>query len=224
MAACETEVSRLHCLIDQVRGGVDPARTGYGGSHLQHAISTPDDSRDGVRLPGLSAIFPAFSSVRSNSASVYPTPPSADTAFLPSGKSPAHVPPYPPPEVHALSHYLEAVRRGFAFHRKCNRYAFTAYDETYAGHLLDEFQGSVFENRHLSEIKTCEVFSVGVIAATFNRVDIPAEVGDLFYRVASDRIGDWVLSEPLTGMRCCALLGLTNVFQKATISLLYFGG
>ena len=122
-----------------------------------------------------------------------------------------------------MSTHLEAVHRGFAFHRKCNRHAFIAYDETQVDRLLEEFQSSIAETRQLSEIKTCELFSVSVIAATFNRVEIPAETSDMFYKVASERIGNWVLSQPLTAMRCCALLGLANLFQKATISLLYFG-
>lgn len=90
--------------------------------------------------------------------------------------------------------------------------------------LLNEYQGSIVENRLTNDVNTCEVFSVAVISATFNRVEIPAEIGDLFYKVASDQIGDWVMSQPLTAMRCCALLGLANLFQKATISILYFGG
>lgn len=122
-----------------------------------------------------------------------------------------------------MSTHLEAVRRGFDVYRKCNRHAFIAYDEAQVDRLLEEFQNHPAENRPLNDVKTCELFSVGVIAATFNRVEIPAEVSDLFYKVASERVGSWVLSQPLTAMRCCALLGLANLFQKATISLLYFG-
>lgn len=219
------EVSRLHYLIDQVRGGLDSTTT--DNSRPQYATPAIDDARDGIRLPGISAIFPAFSSARSIGASAYPTPASnANTPFTPSGKSPAHFTPTPhvPPEQHALSSHLEEVRRGFAFHRKCNRYAFIACDEAHVEHLLNEYQGSIVENRSINDVKTCEVFSVAVISATFNRVEIRAEIGDLFYQVASDRIGDWVLSQPLAAMRCCALLGLSNLFQKATISILYFGG
>ena len=89
--------------------------------------------------------------------------------------------------------------------------------------LLEEFQNSTADSRQLNEIKTCELFSVSVIAATFNRLEIPADVSDLFYEGAAGRIGSWMLSQPLTAMRCCALIGLANVFQKASISILYFG-
>ena len=122
-----------------------------------------------------------------------------------------------------MSVHLEAVRKGFAFHRRCNRQAFIAYDEMQVDRLLEDFQNSIADSRQLSEVKTCELFSVGVIGAVFNRVEIPAEVSDLFYKVAADKIGIWVLSQPLTAMRCCALIGLANLFQKASISVLYFG-
>ena len=215
------EVSRLLHLIDQVHGGSAPPAAGH--TQFQYTTPIPDDKRDGIRLPGLSAIFPAFSSGRSESVSAYPTPMSSDTVLSPAAHFPGQNSSHISPEQHAMTVNLEAVRRGFAFHRKCNRHAFIAYDETQVGRLLEEFQSSVADNTPLNESKLCELFSVGVIAATFNRVEIPAETSDLFYRAASERISNWVLSQPLTAMRCCALLGLANLFQKATISLLYFG-
>jgi hypothetical protein len=148
---------------------------------------------------------------------------SSDTAFSPANDSPGHTTPHVLPEQQAMSSHLQAVRRGFAFHRKCNGHVFVAFDETQVDRLIENFKDGLADGGPLTEIKTCEVFSVGVIAAIFNRVEIPAEVGDLFYKAASERIGKWVLSQPLTAMRCCALLGLANLFQKATISLLYFG-
>ena len=122
-----------------------------------------------------------------------------------------------------MSTHLEAVRKGFAFHRKCNRHAFVAYEEMQVDRLIEEFQDSVADCRQLNETKTCELFSVSVIAATFNRVEIPADISDLFYMVAAESLSVWVLSQPLTAMRCCALIGLANLFQKASISVLYFG-
>ena len=215
------EVSRLLHLIDQVHGGAAPPAADY--AQLQYVTPIPDDKRDGIRLPGLSAIFPAFSSGWNGSISAYPTPMSSDPVLSSTTHSPSQNSPYISPEQHTMSTHLKAVRRGFAFHRKCNRHAFIAYDEAQVDRLLEEFQSSIAETRQLNEIKTCELFSVSVIAATFNRVEIPAEISDMFYKVASERIGNWVLSQPLTAMRCCALLGLANLFQKATISLLYFG-
>ena len=224
------EVSRLLHLIDQVHGG------GGGGSaspaadyaRLHYATPTPDEKRDGIRLPGLSAIFPAFSSGRSGSVSAgsvsaYPTPMSSDSVLSSAGHSPGQNSSYVSAEQHAMSTHLEALRRGFAFHRRCNRHAFVAYDQMQVDLLLEEFQNSTADCRQLNEIKTCELFSVSVIAATFNRLEIPADVSDLFYKVAAERIGSWVLSQPLTAMRCCALMGLANLFQKASISILYFG-
>jgi hypothetical protein len=216
------EVSRLLHLIDQVHGGsVQPAAE-Y--TNPQHATPLPDDKRDGIRLPGLSALFPAYSSGRNRGVSSYPTPMSSDTSFSPINNSPGHTSPHVLPEQQAMSTHLDAVRRGFAFHRKCNHFVFVAYDDTQAERLLENFKSIIADGGPRTEIKTCELFSVGVIAAIFNRVEIPAEIGDLFYKVASERIGNWVLSQPLTAMRCCALLGLANLFQKATVSLLYFGG
>jgi hypothetical protein len=215
------EVSRLLHLIDQVHGDSVPSVAAYTRQQL---MPLPDDARDGIRLPGLSALFPAFSSDRSRSLSVYSTP-SSGTVLSPADNiSPGYLTPSVSPEQHAMSTRLEAVRRGFAFHRTCNRHAFIAYDEPQVERLLESFQNGIADNWPLTDIKTCEVFSVGVIAAIFNRVEIPAEIGDLFYKAASERIGKWVLNQPLTAMRCCALLGLANLFQKATISLLYFGG
>jgi hypothetical protein len=52
------EVSRLLHLIDQVHGGSAPPATDY--IYLPHTTTTPEDKKDGIRLPGLSAIFPAF--------------------------------------------------------------------------------------------------------------------------------------------------------------------
>jgi hypothetical protein len=216
------EVSRLLHLIDQVHGGSVSPATDY--TNPQRATPIPDDTRDGIRLPGLSALFPAFSSGRSRGVSSYPTPMSSDTSFSPINNSPGHMSPHILPEQQAMSTYLEAVRRGFAFHRKCNHFVFVAYDDAQAERLLENFKSIIADGGPFNEIKICELFSVGVIAAIFNRVEIPAEVGDLFYKMASERIGSWVLSQPLTAMRCCALLGLANLFQKATVSLLYFGG
>lgn len=225
MAACDTspaiEISRLHCLIARVRGDLSPAGTDCG--RQQYTAWTLDDLRDGIHLPGFAVIFPSFSSVRSNSASAYPTPTSLGTAFPPSNRSPARASSHVPQEQHVFNEYLEAIRRGFAVHRECNRYAFTAYNEMQVDQLLNEFQGSMTDNEPLDEVRTCEVFSVGVISATFNRVEIPAKVGDLFYQVASEGLGVWVSNQPLAAMRCCGLLGLANLFQKATVSLLYFG-
>lgn len=226
MAARETtapaiEISRLHYLIDQVRGDWSPAGTDYG--RQQYTAWTLDDLRDGIHLPGFAVIFPTFSSVRSNSVPACPTPTSLGTAFPPSNGSPEHASSHLPQEQHVFNDYLEAIRRGFAVHRKCNRYAFTAYDEMQVDHLLNEFQGSMINNQPLDEIRTCEAFSVAVISATFNRVEIPAKVGDLFYQVASEGLGVWISNQPLAAMRCCGLLGLANLFQKATVSLLYFG-
>jgi hypothetical protein len=219
------EVSRLLHLIDQVHGGGGGGSASPAADYHQLHYATPigDDKRDGIRLPGLSAIFPAFSSGRSSSVSAYPTPMSSDTVLSSAGHSPSSNSPYLSAEQHAMSTHLEAVRRGFAFHRKCNRHAFVAYDEMQVDRLIEEFQKSIADSRQLNETKTCELFSVSVIAATFNRVEISAETSDLFYRVAAERIGVWVLSQPLTAMRCCALIGLTNLFQKASISILYFG-
>jgi hypothetical protein len=219
------EVSRLLHLIDQVQGGGGTGSASPAADYpqLRYATPIPDDRRDGIRLPGLSAIFPAFSSGRKSSISAYPTPLSSDTVLSSAGQSPSSNSSYLSAEQHAMSTHLEAVRRGFAFHRKCNRHAFVAYDEMQVDRLIEEFQDSVADCRQLNEVKTCELFSVSVIAATFNRVEIPADISDLFYKVAAERIGVWVLSQPLTAMRCCALIGLANLFQKASISILYFG-
>lgn len=215
------EVSNLLHLIDQVHGGSASPAADY--TQLRYATPTPDDTRDGIRLPGLSAIFPAFSSGRSKDSTAYPTPESAGTRFSPPNRSPGHSSPYLLPEQQALNTHLEGVRRGYAFHRKCNQHAFRVYDEAQVDRLLEEFQHGIAEKRLLTDVKTCELFSVCVMSATFNRVDIPADVSDIFYKVATERIGSWVLTQPLTAMRCCALLGLANLFMKATISLLYFG-
>ena len=218
------EVSRLLHLIDQVHGtGSGSASPAADYPQLHYATPNPDDRRDGIRLPGLSAIFPAFSSGRSGSVSAYPTPMSSDTVLSSARHSPGQNSPYVSAEQHAMSTHLEAVRKGFAFHRKCNRHAFVAYEEMQVDRLIEEFQDSVADCRQLNETKTCELFSVSVIAATFNRVEIPADISDLFYKVAAERIGVWVLSQPLTAMRCCALIGLANLFMKASISILYFG-
>lgn len=218
------EVSRLLHLIDQVHGGGGgSASPAADYPQLQYATPITDDRRDGIRLPGLAAIFPAFSSGRKSSLSVYPTPMSSDTVLSSAGQSPSSNSSYVSAEQYAMSTHLEAVRKGFAFHRKCNRHAFLAYDQMQVDRLIEEFQNSIDDSRQLNEIKTCELFSVSVIAATFNRVEIPAETSDLFYKVAAERIGVWVLSQPLTAMRCCALIGLANLFQKASISILYFG-
>jgi hypothetical protein len=225
------EVSRLLDLIDQVQGsgGTGSASPAADYTQLHYATPIAEDKKDGIRLPGLSAIFPAFSSGRlgsvqsADSVSAYPTPMSSNTVLSSAGHSPGQNSPYISAEQHAMSTHLEAVRRGFAFHRRCNRHAFFAYEQLQVDRLLEEFQNSTADCRQLNEIKTCELFSVSVIAATFNRLEIPADTSDLFYKVAAERIGVWVLSQPLTAMRCCALMGLANLFQKASISILYFG-
>jgi hypothetical protein len=133
------------------------------------------------------------------------------------------VSPYASPEWHAISTYFQAIHRGYTFHLKCNRHFFMVYNEKQIGQLLVEFQASLVENRPLTSVRECELFSASTIAAIFNRVQIPAGVSDAFYRASSERFGGWVLDQPLAAMRCCGLLGLSNLFQKATISVLYFG-
>lgn len=216
------EVSHLIQLINRARGSSFPA-TDYASFYNDR--TSLDNVQDDIRLPGLSALFPAFSSRSSNcsnGASAYPTP-NSDTLRSPADKPAAYVSPYASPHRYALITHLEAVRRGFAFHRKCNRYAFIAYDDPEADELLNEFQASVTKNRSLPDSKLCAIFSIAVISSTFNRVQIPAQAADVFYRAATERIGNWMHSQHLTAMRCCALLGLANLFRKATVSLLYFG-
>lgn len=219
------EAAKLVHLIDRNRSSSFPSSAAshspFGGSNPQQAY------RDGLQLPGLSALFPAFSSSNhGNGASAYPTPTSDSSASpnkTPTNRTPTYVSPYASPEQHALITHIDAVRRGFAFHRQCNRQSFVAYNESQAEQVLKEFQGSVADGRTLPDSKLCEVFSIAVMASTFNRVQIPAQVADVFYQAASDRIGTWVLSEHVPAMRCCGLLGLSNLFRKATVSLLYFG-
>lgn len=219
------QVSRLLQLIDRARGNSPQAASTSYPPHNYAALSQVEiPQQNGLRLPGVSAIFPGFSSsCRNAQEASYPTPP--DDLSLSPHKSapPAYVSPYTPPEQHALLTQLGAVRRGFAFHRKCNRHSFIAYSEAQADELLSEFQSSVTEGRTLPDSKLCEVFSIALISSTFNRVQISPQSADLFYRAASERVDTWVFSEPMAAMRCCALLGLSNIFQKATVSLLYFG-
>lgn len=213
------EVSQLIQLITTARESSFPA-TDFTPSYLQKG--SLDIANDQLRLPGLSAIFPGFSTKCGNDASSYPTP-NSETLRSPADRAPAYVSPYASPDQYALITHLDAVRRGFAFHRKCNRYAFFAYDDDEAEQLLNEFQSSINENRSLSDSRLCEILSIAVISSTFNRVQIPAKTADVFYNGATERMGSWVHGQHLTAMRCCALLGLANIFRKATVSLLYFG-
>jgi hypothetical protein len=218
------EVLRLLHLIDLAHTNSTPPDT----SRTPHPYAAPQSSQtlvgnrqNNIRLPGLSALFPAYSSSRPEQA--YPTPSPSAAVSPPNSDTLKYVSPYASPEWHAISTYFQAIHRGYTFHLKCNRHLFIAYNEKQIGQLLVEFQASMAENRALTSVRECELFSASTIAAIFNRVQIPAGVSDAFYRAASERIGDWVLDQPLAAMRCCALLGLSNLFQKATISVLYFG-
>jgi hypothetical protein len=215
------EVSRLLRLIHLAQNNStpsDPRRTPHPPAPQTPASNTPNS----IRLPGLSSLFPAFVSTRPEQA--YPTPSPSTAVSPPNNATPKYVSPYAsPPEWHAISTYFQAVQRGYSFHHKCNHHFFVACDEKQFGQLLVDFQASVAESRPLTNVRECELFSASAIAAIFNRVQIPARVSDVFYRAASERFGDWVLYQPLAAMRCCAHLGLANLFQKATISVLYFG-
>ena len=218
------EVLRLLHLIDLAHNG---SSTPPDASHISHppapqSSQTPErNTPNSIRLPGLSSLFPAFSSSRVEQA--YPTPSPSNAVSPPGNGAPKYVSPYASPEWHAISTYFQAVHRGYAFHYQCNNHLFVAYSKPDFGQLLAEYQVSLAESRPLTSARECELFSASTIAAIFNRVQIPASVSDVFYRAASERIGDWVLESPLAAMRCCALLGLSNLFQKATISVLYFG-
>lgn len=212
------EVARLLRLLELAHSNsIPPDTTATSQSSSTHVANTPN----GIRLPGLSALFPAFSSGRPDD--VYPTPSPSTAVSPPDNGTPKYVSPYASPERHAIGTHFQSIHRGFSFHLKCNRHAFMVYNEKQFGQLLVEFQASLAEGRPLTGVRECELFSASVIAAVFNRVQIPAKVGDVFYRAASERIGGWVFNEPLAAMRCCAFLGLANLFQKATISVLYFG-
>lgn len=226
------EVLRLLRLIELAHGSSTPPQRSRETSRTSSRLSAPlpphaqlhgRDTPNSIRLPSLSALFPAFSPGRPDEASAYPTPAPSSTVSPPNNDKASYVSPYASPEWHAISTYLLAIHRGFSFHRKCNRHAFIAYDEKQFGQLLIDYQAGVAGSRPLDSVRECELFSASTIAATFNRVQIPAGVGDVFYRAAAERFGDWVLDEPVTAMRCCAMLGLANLFQKATISVLYFG-
>lgn len=221
------EVSRLHNLIEQARTKLTP----YGGAQdpARHplALATIEQTRTTVQLPRLSAIFPAFSSGRNAGEPGYPTPgptPAGATSSSHAGTPRPYTSPHASPESQALSTFTPGIRNGFAFHRKCTRFAFIAYDEKQFDQLMADFEASVAENRSLPEVKDCEIYSACVMASTFNRMEIPAAASDVFYKAAFERIGSWVHDQPLVAMKCCGLLGLANVFLKATISLLYFGG
>lgn len=174
---------------------------------------------DSIRLPSLRDLFPGFLSSRSGVALAYPTTTDCFHQREMASDGSAH----PSSRQHLLITHLDAVRRGFAFHRECNRHNFIAFDEAQAEDLLACFKCSVAESQTLSDTKLCEVFSIAAIASTFNLVEIPATVADLFYQAASDHMGTWIYSDHMSAMRCCALLGLSNLLRKATVSLLYFG-
>lgn len=217
------EASCLLRLIDLAHGKSTPSDSGRTSHPAapQPSQTSGSNTPNIIRLPGLSALFPAFSSGRPDEP--YPTPSPSAAVSPPNNDRAKYVSPYASPEWHAINTYFQAVQRGFSFHLKCNRHAFVAYNDKQVGQLLVEFQASVAESRPLASSRACELFSASAIAAVFNRVEIPAGVSDVFYRAASERVGDWVLDQPLAAMRSCALLGLVNLFQKATISVLYFG-
>lgn len=217
------EVLRLLHLIGRAHNGSTPpdASLTPHPSAPQSSPTPESNTPNNIRLPGLSALFPAFSSSRAEQA--YPTPSPSTAVSPPDIGTPKYVSPYTSPEWHAISTYFQAIHRGYAFHYQCNNHLFLAYSNPQFGQLLDDYQVSLAESRPLTSARECELFSASTIAAIFNRVQIPASVSDVFYRAASERIGDWVLESPLAAMRCCALLGLSNLFQKATISVLYFG-
>jgi hypothetical protein len=218
------EVLRLLHLIDLAHSNSTPPDTTSRTPHPsapQSSQSPVGNTPNKIRLPGLSSLFPAYSSGRPEQA--YPTPSPSTAVSPPDSGTPKYLLPYASPEWHAISTYFQPIHRGYTFHLKCNRQFFMAYNEKQIGQLLVEFQASMAENRPLTSVRECELFSASTIAAIFNRVQIPAGVSDIFYRAASERIGNWVLDQPLAAMRCCALLGLSNLFQKATISVLYFG-
>jgi hypothetical protein len=217
------EVIRLLHLIDLAHSNStlpDPSRTPHP-SAPQSSRTPVGITPNNIRLPGLSSLFPAYSSGRPEQA--YPTPSPSTAVSPPNNDTPKYVSPYASPEWHAISTYFQAIHRGYTFHLKCNRHFFMVYNEKQIGQLLVEFQASLVENRPLTSVRECELFSASTIAAIFNRVQIPAGVSDAFYRASSERFGGWVLDQPLAAMRCCGLLGLSNLFQKATISVLYFG-
>ena len=219
-SASSTEISNLLHLIDQSHICSLPTKTTDLASHRVAALAK--SSRNGIRLPAFPTVFPALSPHCSTGELAYPTPNAYDGVSSMRKHSATEVTDIIR-EQEALSTHLDAVRRGFAFHRNCNRYAFVAYDEGQAEELLVEFETSIANSQFIPETRLCEIFSIALIASVFNRVQIPAQIADVFYRAASGRIGEWMFIDSLAAMRCCALLGLSNVFQKATISLLYFG-
>ena len=213
-SASSIEISNLLYLIEQAQISHSPARTKNHLSH--HAATSAKSARNGIRLPTFSTVFPTLGELAFTAPSAY-----ISTFFMDkhtTSESTDIV-----REQRALSTHLEAVRRGFAFHRKCNPYAFVAYHEDQAERLLVEFETSTANTQFIPESRLCEIFSIAVISSVFNRVQIPARIADVFYQAASGRIGEWVFTDSLAAMRCCALLGLVNIFQKATVSLLYFG-
>lgn len=177
---------------------------------------TPTPLPNGVRLPILSSLFPSIPSPPSgdSSTSPYPTPVSPATPLSSGGPKQL--------DLYIVSN-IDAIRRGFAFHRQCNRHAFVCYDEAQADALLGQLQNSVVHGQFLTSDKLCGIYSIAAVSALFNRVEISSQWGDLMYQAASERLGDWIHDEPLTGMRCCGLLGLVDLFQKAAISVLYYG-
>lgn len=221
------EVSRLQYLIEQDRSKLAPQGRAQTPARHPLALATIEQDRTTVQLPRLSAIFPAFSSGRNVGELGYPTPgptPTCATSSSSHTTTPrSYLSPHTSPEQHALSTLLPAVRHGLSFHRRCTRFAFIVYDDKQFDQLMADFEASTAEKQPLTDVKECEVYSACVMASTFNRMEIPADASDTFYRAASERIGSWVHEQPLVAMKCCGLLGLANIFLKATISLPYFG-
>jgi len=75
----------------------------------------------------------------------------------------------------------EALNRGFAFHRHCNGLVFTAYSLAEGEELL---AATAKHNSCTPSQTLCETYTVATMAAIFNRVEICAHTGDLFYQIA----------------------------------------
>lgn len=120
-----------------------------------------------------------------------------------------------------LHSQLPGLRSGFSSFRKCTSMIFFAYTE-------DEFDNLVANTINEQDLgpsraALCELCGIGAIASRYDREQLSPDFGDYCYNVAKQLLDDCLEMSPLASMKVCALLGLVNLLNKATVALAYLG-
>lgn len=121
---------------------------------------------------------------------------------------------------HLLQSKLQDIRSGLEIQQRCISKIFCAFTAEQMEDSLSKFSDHQIKP---SRSAICEMCAIAAVASLYGRERLSAELGDCFYDGAKLFLPDCIEASPLSAMKACALLGLFNLLNKATVALSFIG-